>query len=129
MIQNGTHPHPPSMPAPANKPKPAQSNLNPNANANANLNSAFRPGATNNTSTARPGGAPYAIPSKVGQPPTQPPNRPGAAPGPRMGTWPKQPLKAAVPQAIQLPSQRGRDAVLFAAVGNDPLDVNGRLEI
>lgn len=118
MLQNGTHPHPPSVPQPPKKtntpflapPKAPTSNVT----------------ANNNTSIQRSAAAaPYAVPSKLANGMARP--NPGG--GPRMGTWPAKPLPPKQAPPVQLPSQKGRDAVLFAAFGNDPLDVNGRLEI
>jgi len=114
MLQNGTHPHPPSLPAPQKRTTPLSTPLSTHP-------------APTGSAQPRPAGAgaPYTVPSKLlpGAP------RPNPA-GPRMGTWPAQkPLPPKQAPPVQLPIQRGRDAVLFAAIGNDPLDVNGRLEI
>ncbi|WVQ81804.1 hypothetical protein IAT38_003931 [Cryptococcus sp. DSM 104549] len=145
MLQNGTHPHPPSIPAPS---KPAS-----------------RPG--NSAAPNRPtAGAPYTIPSHAnstannagGNPQGRVVGQGGHAPGhamPRMGTWPAQqrpngagpgangqggggvgPQRGHVPQqqkAAPKPPQpqpvtKGRDAVLFSAVGEDPMDIMSRMD-
>ncbi|WVF71575.1 hypothetical protein IAT40_006383 [Kwoniella sp. CBS 6097] len=144
MLQNGTHPHPPSLPPPTTKPTRPLSNTS----------TPTRPAPT--------AGAPYAIPSHANA------NTPRSALGagghglPRMGTWPAQrtvngstsqrhvpgagaaagsgvgvgqgmqktmgqlPPLAPVPQPQ--PVTKGRDAVLFAAIGEDPMDVSGRMD-
>lgn len=113
MLQNGTHPHPPSLPQPQKR-----------------TTSVSTPTATVPTASAQraTAAAPYAVPSKMAAGPgIARPNPIGQ--GPRMGTWPAKPPPPKQAPPVQLPIQKGRDAVLFAAVGNDPLDVNGRLEI
>lgn len=137
MLQNGTHPHPPSLPAPP----PVRARPNPPSSS----------GVTSGVSAPqRPAGAPYAIPSQA----TNTIN--GAGQGrvigqgghgqnhhalPRMGTWPNQsrpangpnpingkpaPNHALGPQKVQQqarpnpppqpqPVTKGRDAVLFSA--------------
>ena len=156
MLQNGTHPHPPSLPQPVKRPQHlpfgqtgsggqnGTSGINsnnlmtgngqstthniPNANANTS-NGHGHP--THTAHQPRPqSNAPYAVPSKA---------IPGAVPrqqhghqmqnGPRMGIWPSKPQPPKPSSTPQMPVQRGRDAVLFAAVGNDPLDVGARIEI
>ncbi|OCF40482.1 hypothetical protein I317_05720 [Kwoniella heveanensis CBS 569] len=140
MLQNGTHPHPPSLPPPTTKP----------ARPVSNTSTPTRP-----TPSA---GAPYAIPSHANA------NTPRSALGagghglPRMGTWPAQrtvngstpqrhgPSAGTGPAAGQglqkamghmpppppvpqpQPVTKGRDAVLFAAIGEDPMDVLGRMD-
>ncbi|OCF36748.1 hypothetical protein I316_01344 [Kwoniella heveanensis BCC8398] len=140
MLQNGTHPHPPSLPPPTTKP----------ARPVSNTSTPTRP-----TPSA---GAPYAIPSHANA------NTPRSALGagghglPRMGTWPAQrTVNGATPQrhgpsagtgpaagqGLQKamghmpppppvpqpqPVTKGRDAVLFAAIGEDPMDVLGRMD-
>ena len=127
MLQNGTHPQPTSIPGTPKKLTPQNTGATPTK----------APSTTNTVTPTR--AAPYTVPSKA---------IPGAAAvnsvrpgpnGPRMGVWPSKsavngsagaPADTAAQKAnVQLPSQRGRDAVLFAAVGNDPLDVTGRIEI
>lgn len=121
MLQNGTHPHPPSLPPP---PKRDRSGQNHAARANA---------------------APYNVPNHRPTAATTTTAATNAtANGPRMGTWPTKPAQttaggvqrtgataqppgaaaaAARPAAApkMAPVQRGRDAVLFA--NTDPLDV------
>ncbi|KAL7422473.1 hypothetical protein Q5752_003121 [Cryptotrichosporon argae] len=150
MLQNGTHPQPPSFPPAPKRDRPA------NAPGQHAVHGAQ--GIANTTAAARPAAAPYAVPNRVGGPP-------------RMGTWPAQPrpngvgaaagagagtqahhVNGAVPapagiaagrplqthghtpqphalpkaaqaqaQAAPTPIQRGRDAVLFSALG--PLEM------
>ncbi|WVQ99310.1 hypothetical protein IAU59_006442 [Kwoniella sp. CBS 9459] len=144
MLQNGTHPHPPSLPQPTTKPTRPLSNTS----------TPTRPAPT--------AGAPYAIPSHANA------NTPRSALGagghglPRMGTWPAQRtvngstpqrhghgtgngsgVGVAAGQGVQKtmghapppppvpqpqPVTKGRDAVLFAAIGEDPMDVLGRMD-
>lgn len=69
------------------------------------------PPAVQTTPTRLTASVPYNIPNR-----------------PRPVTWPaKQHIP---PEVIKqpLPVQRGRDAVLFAAMGNDPMDVMGRMD-
>ena len=120
MLQNGTHPHPPSVPPPTKRPMSS----NPTTPTSLNPSSTTATPTTNNGNfnSRHTPGAPYAIPNKASAA-----SRPMAV-GLRMGTWPTKLAPNKAPP-VQLPIQRGRDAVLFAAVGNDPFDVNGRLEI
>ena len=113
MLQNGTHPHPPSLPQPQKRTTPLSTPTSTIPNASVQRAAAA---------------APYAVPNKMATGPGVPRPNPLIG-GPRMGTWPGKPLPPKQAPPVQLPIQRGRDAVLFAAVGNDPLDVNGRLEI
>ncbi|ODN79750.1 hypothetical protein L202_03663 [Cryptococcus amylolentus CBS 6039] len=146
MLQNGTHPHPPSLPAPPAKARPTPL---PSSTAHGNA------------PISRPTGAPYAIPSHanhaphpgqqgrvVGQGPGHHPNGHGP---PRMGTWPAQrpangvsvpnprpnghphppprPQARPPPQPQPQPVTKGRDAVLFSAVGSeDPMDIMSRMD-
>ncbi|WWC94055.1 hypothetical protein V866_000893 [Kwoniella sp. B9012] len=144
MLQNGTHPLPPNMPPSSNTSTPNATPQKPSA--------AGRP-ISSTTSTAR-AGAPYAIPSHANANSTTQ-NRNGVGAGghglPRMGTWPAQrtvngnataqrpPQQQQQQQGIPVKTQpkpqpppitKGRDAVLFAAVGGgeDPMDVIGRMD-
>ncbi|WWC89445.1 uncharacterized protein L201_004369 [Kwoniella dendrophila CBS 6074] len=137
MLQNGTHPHPPSMPPPINNvptPTKPMAPMRPN------------PSSTT-TGISRPGGAPYTIPSHANNNNNQNGQIRNAVGGhglPRMGNWPAQrtvngnnhgpirpgqglPIKS-IPQPQPPPITKGRDAVLFAAVGEDPMDVIGRMD-
>ncbi|WWD17411.1 hypothetical protein CI109_101852 [Kwoniella shandongensis] len=133
MLQNGTHPHPPSLPPPAVKP------TRPMGTSSTTSSATSTP--TRPTPAA---GAPYAIPSHA-RPQTNGSTLPGRTVGgttsgmPRMGTWPSAPrgipsksnpppkvVQPPVPQPQ--PVTKGRDAVLFAAVGEDPMDVMGRMD-
>ncbi|WRT66238.1 uncharacterized protein IL334_003191 [Kwoniella shivajii] len=134
MLQNGTHPHPPSMPPPSpSTTTPAITKPSP-----------LRP--TNTMTSSRPvggAGAPYSIPSHANANPTNHSGIRTAGHGlPRMGTWPSQrtvngngntkinqgiPVKS-IPQPQPQPVTKGRDAVLFAAIGEDPMDVIGRMD-
>ncbi|WVR07152.1 hypothetical protein IAU60_004193 [Kwoniella sp. DSM 27419] len=141
MLQNGTHPHPPSLPPPA---KPRPSGL-----STTSTHTPTRPAAA--------AGAPYAIPSQANNN-----NAARSAVGagghglPRMGTWPAQrtvngaPVRPAgaqgqghqvsngsaiqpkqqpvVPVPQPQPVTKGRDAVLFAAISEDPMDVLSRMD-
>ncbi|WVW83781.1 hypothetical protein I302_105802 [Kwoniella bestiolae CBS 10118] len=137
MLQNGTHPLPPNVPQPSNNSTPNSTPQKPSSGA------ASRPINTNSTTPRA--GAPYAIPSHANANPTNQ-NRNGVGAGghglPRMGTWPAQrtvngsthkapqqgvPVKA-TPKPQPAPITKGRDAVLFAAVGEDPMDVIGRMD-
>lgn len=122
MLQNGTHPHPPSLPPPPKRDRPNQN--------------------------ARQHAAPYNVPNhRATAATTTTAATNAAATGPRMGTWPTKPAQptaggvqrtaataqpqnaAATPAAAARPAaapkmapvQRGRDAVLFA--NTEPLDV------
>ncbi|WWC61756.1 uncharacterized protein I303_104341 [Kwoniella dejecticola CBS 10117] len=136
MLQNGTHPHPPSVPT------TTSNSVHPQTKSATST-------PTRPTGTARPAGAPYAIPSHANAANgTQIRNAVGGHGLPRMGTWPAQrtvngsnatpnsaarpvgqgvPVKPA-PQPQPTPITKGRDAVLFAAVGEDPMDVIGRMD-
>lgn len=121
MLQNGTHPQPPSVPVQPPKRYPPI------------------------TTPVRPSNAPYTIPSHAnhGQPHgTVPVNGNSnnvhainnSRPAPRMGTWPaKAPTPIGIgfkttPRPQQLPPiQRGRDAVLFSAVNPEPVDMLSRM--
>jgi transcription factor SFP1 len=146
MLQNGTHPQPPTVPAQPPKRYP-------------NTTTPYRPTAT---------GAPYTIPSHAQQNQTQTQNHNQAHPlyanghvngnvhtvtaprtAPRMGTWPAKPATTTTntntnshnhtplgmsmgikttPRPTQLPPvQRGRDAVLFSAIREDPVDMLARM--
>ncbi|KAL1413532.1 hypothetical protein Q8F55_001306 [Vanrija albida] len=71
MLQNGTHPHPPSLPPPPKRDRSQHAN-----------------GGANSTANARPNAAPYAIPSQLQRPAATGTVHTAAAQGPRMGTWP-----------------------------------------
>ncbi|ORX36788.1 hypothetical protein BD324DRAFT_642356 [Kockovaella imperatae] len=148
MLQNGTHPQPQAV--------PSAKKLTPNNTGNGTPTASqtdlkATPGTKTSTSTLTPTprAAPYAVPNKAVPPISPSPMRTvNAGPGavPKMGIFPTKP---AIPSALalsgkaslatpakdipnakaQLPSQRGKDAVLFSAVGTDPMGVNPSLEL
>nr|ODN88373.1 hypothetical protein L203_02986 [Cryptococcus depauperatus CBS 7841] len=151
MLQNGTHPHPPSLPSPT----AARITTRPTGTA----------APASSINSPRPAGAPYAIPSRdwdntnhsiqgrvVGQQSHAPHH---GHQMPRMGTFPTRPggnggagvegmsmqrpagqnlhsmryhQSSMQPKPQPQPVQKGRDAVLFAAIGEDPMDIMGRMD-